>query len=107
MVSALYKEGIIRKNWGIQKLLQLSFSTFQQLANVAVEGNNQRRYFTAVDGEKDKKGELFGIENLFALRNDDCSVSTDIFKRSDHIERGFRMAKYELNPKEEPETNMV
>ena len=69
------------------------------MENVAVEGNNERRYFTAVDGEKDKKGELFGIENLFALRNDECSVTTDIFKRSDQIERGFRMTKYELEPK--------
>lgn len=79
----------------------------QQLANVAVEGNNERRYFTAVDGEKDNKGELFGIENLFALRDDDCSVSTDIFKRSDKIERGFRMAKYELCPKEENDQKVV
>ena len=71
------------------------------MANVAVEGNNERRYFTAVDGEKDKKGELFGIENLFALRIGGCSVSTDIFKRSDKIEKGFRMTKYELQPKED------
>jgi hypothetical protein len=74
---------------------------------VAVEGNNERRYFTAVDGEKDKKGELFGIENLFALGSDGCSVSTDIFKRSDKIERGFRMTKYELEPKEDKEHKMV
>lgn len=74
----------------------------QQLANIAVEGNHERRYFTAVDGEKDQKGELFGIENLFALRIHDCSVSTDIFKRSEKIEREFRMTKYELQPKEDP-----
>lgn len=66
-----------------------------------MEGNNERRYFTAVDGEKDKKGELFGIENLFTLRNDGCCVASDIFKRSDKIERGFRMAKYELLPENE------
>lgn len=67
-----------------------------------MEGNHERRYFTAVDGEKDQKGELFGIENLFALRIHDCSVSTDIFKRSEKIEREFRMTKYELQPKEDP-----
>ena len=77
------------------------------MANVAVEGNNERRYFTAVDGEKDKKGELFGIENLFALRIDGCSVSTDIFKRSDKIEKGFRMTKYELQPKEDTGQKIV
>ena len=40
----------------------------QQLANMTLEGNRERRYFTAVAGDRSQKGELFGYNNLFPLR---------------------------------------
>ena len=40
----------------------------QQLANMTMEGNRERRYFTAVAGDKNQKGELFGWNNLLPLR---------------------------------------
>ena len=40
----------------------------QQLANMTMEGNRERRYFTAVAGDRNQKGELFGYSNLFPLR---------------------------------------
>ena len=35
---------------------------------MTMEGNRERRYFTAVAGDKNQKGELFGYSNLFPLR---------------------------------------
>ncbi|XP_028390617.1 DNA excision repair protein ERCC-6-like 2 isoform X2 [Dendronephthya gigantea] len=100
-VFRLISTGTVEENMYLRQIYK------QQLANVAVEGNNERRYFTAVDGVKNRKGELFGIENLFTLRIHGCSVSTDIFKRSDKIERGFRMAQYELLPNVDMEKKMI
>ena len=38
----------------------------QQQSNVAVEGVEERRYFEGVQGDKEQKGELFGVANVFA-----------------------------------------
>ena len=35
---------------------------------MTMEGNRERRYFTAVAGDRNQKGELFGCSNLFPLR---------------------------------------
>eukprot|EP00249_Psilotum_nudum_P023073 c28741_g1_i1 orf=351-3611(-) len=37
----------------------------QQLFNIAVSGNQEKRYFEGVQDSKENKGELFGISNLF------------------------------------------
>ena len=68
----------------------------QQLANIAVGGTNERRYFTGVEGEKDRKGELFGLENLFSYRAEGASLSKDIVKRTEKLEAGYKVAKYEI-----------
>lgn len=68
----------------------------QQLANIAVGGTNERRYFTGVVGDKDRKGELFGLENLFSYRAEGASLSKDIVRRREKLEAGYRVAKYEL-----------
>jgi len=68
----------------------------QQLANIAVGGTNERRYFTGVEGEKDRKGELFGLENLFSYRAEGASLSKDIVKRTEKLEAGYEVAKYEI-----------
>ena len=68
----------------------------QQLANIAVGGTNERRYFTGVEGEKDRKGELFGLENLFSYRAEGASLSKDIVRRREKLEAGYRVTKYEI-----------
>ena len=40
----------------------------QQLANMALEGSKERRYFQGVAGDRTQKGELFGYNNLWPLR---------------------------------------
>lgn len=75
----------------------------QQLANIAVGGTNERRYFTGVEGEKDRKGELFGLENLFSYRAEGASLSKDIVKRTEKLEAGYKVVKYEIVHEEKQE----
>ncbi|PYI31258.1 hypothetical protein BP00DRAFT_425733 [Aspergillus indologenus CBS 114.80] len=42
----------------------------QQQANIGYNASSERRYFTGVQENKDKKGEIFGMDNLFAYRTD-------------------------------------
>jgi len=39
----------------------------QQQMRIAYEASLQTRYFSAVQGDKNRQGELFGIKNLFKL----------------------------------------
>ncbi|KAG6554606.1 hypothetical protein Mapa_003624 [Marchantia paleacea] len=60
----------------------------QQLFNIGVSGANEKRYFEGVQGSKEHKGELFGIDNL--LRD----ISNEAFAEGiieDHEERLFRI----------------
>ncbi len=54
----------------------------QQLANTTMEGSKERRYFTAVAGDKTQQGELFGYANLIALRKPGSSsnLTLDLLK---------------------------
>ena len=64
-------------------ILTINHHTSQQLANMTMEGNRERRYFTAVAGDKNQKGELFGCSNLFPLRKPGqpgLSLTLDILK---------------------------
>ena len=61
----------------------------QQLANMAMEGNRERRYFTAVAGDRNQQGELFGYRNLFPLRKPGqpgLNLTIDILKVILYIE---------------------
>lgn len=80
----------------IEEMMYLRQVYKQQLASMAVGGTNERRYFTGVEGDKDKKGELFGLENLFSYRAEGASLSKDIIRRTEELEAGYKVAKYEL-----------
>lgn len=43
----------------------------QQQANIGYNASLERRYFSGVQGDKDKQGELFGIKNLFTYHEDE------------------------------------
>jgi len=66
------------------------------MANIAVKGTSERRYFTGVEGEKDLKGELFGVENLFSYRAEGVCLAQDIIRRTDHLEAGLKMDDYKI-----------
>ncbi|XP_066016491.1 DNA excision repair protein ERCC-6-like 2 isoform X3 [Pocillopora verrucosa] len=80
----------------IEEMMYLRQVYKQQLASMAVGGTNERRYFTGVEGDKDKKGELFGLENLFSYRAEGASLSKDIIRRTEELEAGYKVAEYEL-----------
>ncbi len=42
----------------------------QQQANIAYNASLERRYFRGVQDQKEKKGEIFGLQNLFSFQDD-------------------------------------
>ena len=56
----------------------------QQLSSNAVDGENARRYFNAIQGQA--KGELFGIKNLFRVRSGLRCLTDDILRRNEEVE---------------------
>ncbi|KAM7223412.1 switch 2 [Rhypophila decipiens] len=42
----------------------------QQQANIGYNASNERRYFKGVQQDKSRKGEIFGLSNLFAFERD-------------------------------------
>jgi len=74
----------------------------QQLSRNAVDGEKARRYFTAINGQK--KGELFGVKNLFQVRDasirDACLTSKILDrqrKQEDRVHRGGSNTRLRLD----------
>ncbi|KAH9310964.1 hypothetical protein KI387_025999 [Taxus chinensis] len=61
----------------------------QQLFNIAVSGNLEKRYFEGVQDSKEYKGELFGISNLFRDLSDELFTS-DIVEQHEKRLQVFR-----------------
>ncbi|CCC10792.1 hypothetical protein SMACR_04371 [Sordaria macrospora] len=57
----------------------------QQQANIGYNASNERRYFKGVQRDKNKKGELFGLENLFTFHADQV-VLRDIVNKTNIAE---------------------
>ncbi|KZZ89096.1 DNA excision repair protein [Ascosphaera apis ARSEF 7405] len=70
----------------------------QQQANIAYNASEERRYFQGVQQRKDKKGEIFGLKNLFQYQNDNV-VLRDIVNRTNVAESkaGVRIAELEID----------
>ncbi|CAO1626820.1 unnamed protein product [Sympodiomycopsis kandeliae] len=51
-----------------------------QTANMSYTGNSERRFFNGVEGVKSHQGELFGLKNMFTLREDTCSITKEIIQ---------------------------
>ena len=49
-----------------------------------------------MEGDKDRKGELFGLENLFSFHAERSSLSKDIVKRTQKLEAGYRVTNYQI-----------
>jgi hypothetical protein len=64
----------------------------QQMQNISLEGKQERRLFTGVQGVRGEEGELFGIANLFKQ-----SASTaNIVRRSQTLEETWEETKRSL-----------
>ena len=69
----------------------------QQQANIGYNATTERRYFQGVRGRQDQKGEIFGLNNLFAYQNDNV-VLRDIVNKTNIAESkaDLRIAGLEL-----------
>ena len=56
-----------------------------------------------MEGDKDRHGELFGLENLFSYRAEGASLSKDIVKRTEKLAAGFKVTNYEIVPEKKSE----
>lgn len=63
---------------------------------MALEGEPAQRHFTCVAGDKERKGEIFGHENMFKLRLGDSCLTADILKRTAELCKGIQVAQDEL-----------
>lgn len=87
----------------------------QQLANIAINTSNERRYFAGVAGDKRYRGELFGIANMFKFSSDHNSIlAKETFEKVKCMENGVPVAKYEgvvkkeqVQSKDETEDDIV
>ncbi|XP_019333609.1 DNA excision repair protein ERCC-6-like 2 isoform X3 [Alligator mississippiensis] len=84
----------------VEEMMYLRQVYKQQLHCVVVGSENAKRYFEAVQGSKEHKGELFGIRNLFKLRTHGSCLTKDILEREGKVEAGVMTATTWL--KEEP-----
>jgi SNF2 family DNA or RNA helicase len=64
----------------------------QQLANIGLHGNTERRYFKGVAGVKGQEGEIFGLANLFKLHTDSV-LTNEIIERTERKEMFYKIAK--------------
>uniref|UniRef100_A0A8C2N4U3 DNA excision repair protein ERCC-6-like 2 n=1 Tax=Cricetulus griseus TaxID=10029 RepID=A0A8C2N4U3_CRIGR len=64
----------------VEEIMYLRQVYKQQLHCVVVGSENAKRYFEAVQGSKEHRGELFGVHNLFKLRAQGSCLTRDILE---------------------------
>lgn len=69
----------------------------QQQANIGYTASSERRYFKGVQANPDQKGEIFGLDNLFAFQGDNI-VLRDIVNKTNVAEAkaGVRVVGLDL-----------
>nr|XP_044998719.1 DNA excision repair protein ERCC-6-like 2 isoform X1 [Jaculus jaculus] len=76
----------------VEEVMYLRQLYKQQLHCAVVGSENAKRYFEAVQGSKEHRGELFGIHNLFKLRSQGSCLTRDILEREGQVEAGIMTA---------------
>ncbi|XP_066460179.1 DNA excision repair protein ERCC-6-like 2 [Eleutherodactylus coqui] len=74
----------------VEEIIYLRQVYKQQLHCATIGNENAKRYFKAVQGSKEHKGELFGVHNLFKLRIEGTCLTRDILEREGQVEAGIR-----------------
>ncbi|KAJ9661956.1 hypothetical protein H2198_001708 [Neophaeococcomyces mojaviensis] len=72
----------------------------QQMSNVGLSATSERRYFTGVQGKPSQKGEIFGLQNLFAYQDENV-VLRDIVHKTNVAESRADLQIADLNLGEE------
>jgi hypothetical protein len=80
----------------------------QQQANIGYNASVERRYFKGVQDQKDLKGEIFGLANLFAPTSEEIKLR-DIFNKTNIAESraGVEIAGLDLEPSREQDDDDV
>ncbi|OJD20427.1 hypothetical protein ACJ73_08237 [Blastomyces percursus] len=73
----------------------------QQQANIGYTASTERRYFKGVQEKKDRKGEIFGLSNMFQYQGDNI-VLRDIVNKTNVAESkvGVKIVDLELEDKD-------
>ncbi|XP_073402056.1 DNA excision repair protein ERCC-6-like 2 isoform X2 [Dendrobates tinctorius] len=74
----------------LEEIIYLRQVYKQQLHCAAIGSENAKRYFKAVQGSMEHKGELFGVHNLLKLRTQGTCLTRDILEREGQVEAGIR-----------------
>ncbi|TPX63336.1 hypothetical protein SpCBS45565_g06679 [Spizellomyces sp. 'palustris'] len=77
----------------------------QQQANIGYTASKERRYFEGVMGDPSQTGELFGIENLFALQRESDIITKLIVKRTEKAEIQFEVADLHVDHIRQADSN--
>ncbi|KAK0727121.1 P-loop containing nucleoside triphosphate hydrolase protein [Lasiosphaeria miniovina] len=72
----------------------------QQQANIGYNASNERRYFKGVQQDSNRKGEIFGLNNLFSFRADQV-VLRDIVNKTNIAEAKAGVNLTEIEAKDE------
>ncbi|KAH8893398.1 hypothetical protein GQ53DRAFT_745654 [Thozetella sp. PMI_491] len=77
----------------------------QQQANIGYNASSERRYFKGVQKDKDRKGEIFGLANLFSFRKD--HILRDIVNKTNVAEAkaGVQLADLDIEKAAKEEEN--
>lgn len=73
----------------------------QQMSNIGLSATSERRYFTGVQNRKDQKGEIFGLDNLFAYQDENV-VLRDIVHKTNVAESRADLKIADLHLDDEP-----
>lgn len=91
----------------VEEVIYLRQVYKQQLQSSVVGKESARRYFEAVQGHGDHKGELFGIKNLFRLQTQGTCLTRKILEREGQVEAGVMTTSTHTGEEKEAETKEV
>ncbi|KAI3372762.1 hypothetical protein L3Q82_023219 [Scortum barcoo] len=91
----------------VEEVIYLRQVYKQQLQCSVVGKESARRYFEAVQGHGDHKGELFGIKNLFRLQTQGTCLTRKILQREGQVEAGIMTTSTHTGEEKEAETKGV
>ncbi|CEJ55898.1 hypothetical protein PMG11_02127 [Penicillium brasilianum] len=78
----------------------------QQQAEIGYTASSERRYFKGVQEKADQKGEIFGMQNLFAYQHDNV-VLRDIVNKTNVAESRAGVQVMDFEVKEDDETEFT
>uniref|UniRef100_A0A8C4RZX1 Excision repair cross-complementation group 6-like 2 n=1 Tax=Erpetoichthys calabaricus TaxID=27687 RepID=A0A8C4RZX1_ERPCA len=76
----------------VEEIIYLRQVYKQQLQCAVIGRENAKRYFDAVQGSDDHRGELFGIKNFFQFSTSGTCLTRNILQRDGQVEAGILTA---------------